>query len=174
MAMGAWVGWIGRDTDRCPVVTGTAFLGSREGPNKAEYRALIAGFSESLEFVQTCEAASRPEAVVVHTDNEQVAATLTGRYGVDKLKELRMVAREIQGGFEHIDVEVHYEQVGGGVPGLRRADELSKRAFDQLLIPEWRPAGRATARLAAKRPGGKARMWTSAGYRERAAQHGPR
>jgi ribonuclease HI len=159
MAMGAWVGWMGRDTECCPVIAGTTFLGSREGPNKAEYRALIAGVAESLGFVESHEVSSRPEAVILHTDNKQVAWTLTGRYNAEKLIELRSSAREIQGKFESLGIEVHYELVGGSVAGLKCAHEMSKRAFDQLLTPAWRPVGRATKRPRPARnfPSGRAR-----------------
>ena len=146
MAVGAWVGWVGRDTTHRPVVAGTALLSSRAGPQQAEYMALIRGLNESLMYVENREAATMPAALVVHTDNECVANTLTGVSGVYQLKELRALARELQGRIEHLGVEVHYEYVGRTNSQLKRAHEMSQAAFNQLLTPEWRPEGKATAR----------------------------
>lgn len=142
MAMGAWATWAGHDIERCPVVAGTALFGSREGPNRAEYRALIHGLRDCLEFVQNAEESSRPVTVVICTDNRWVAGTLTNRYEAVALREMRTVAREIQGQFEYMGVNVLYERVSREAPGLRQVDELAKRAFNQLLKPGWRPQGR--------------------------------
>ena len=146
LAVGAWVAWVGTDTTKRPVVSGMGFLSSHAGPQQAEYMALIRGLSESLMFVEGCEVAARPAALVVHTDNECVANTLLGVSGVYQLKELRTVARGLQDRVEHLGVEVHYELVPRTNQQLKRAHVMSQAAFKQLLLPEWQPDGKTTAR----------------------------
>ena len=141
MAGGAWIGWIGYDTDRCPDVAGMEYLGPHTGPQEAEMLAAYHGMRSSLRFTETVECSM--EDIVVHTDNRWVAGILSGRYEAHKLRDIRTLVRQVQGEFEYVGVSVHYEWVSRESPQLKVAHGMSQKTFQHTLpSPSWRPEGK--------------------------------
>lgn len=137
--MGAWIGWLGNDTTGIPLVLGQAYLG-RQGIQRAEYQAAIYGVSAALACFTT---ARRPTELVLHVDNETVFNTLSGAWKTDVLTPLKAAANALGAQLRALGVRPTVVQVSRDHPLLERANQLTQKAWTQLLFDSsWRPPSR--------------------------------
>jgi ribonuclease HI len=137
-AVAGWIAWPSEDTAERPYVAGVAFIGT-QGPNRAEYLALILGLNAVLHRIG--DTRDPVTEILAFTDNDYVRTQLNGERRASALKPWRDRALALINECSDTEINVKIRRPTKKDRGFKKAHSLTtSRGWAAVLRdPEWHP-----------------------------------